>query len=157
MSASTESRDMQITVTFADEAYDTLRGLAQSTGRSVDDLLSEALALEQKLVDVRQAGGRVIVERSTSGPRVVTFAQPDVTGDVIAQALALSRQCAARDTLLAAAREVARALRRNPDGHVYLVSRGDGSVKRRLGALLDAAEALDEANGEVRDGCDGDR
>ena len=52
-----------LTVTFSDEAYETLSELMRRTGRSADDLLSEALALEKKAIETKQAGGRLLVER----------------------------------------------------------------------------------------------
>jgi hypothetical protein len=52
-----------LTVTFADEAYETLAALMRRTGRSADDLLAEALALERKAVEAKQSGGRLLIER----------------------------------------------------------------------------------------------
>jgi hypothetical protein len=52
-----------LTVTFSDEAYETLRELMERTGRTADEVLSEALALERKAIEAKQSGGRVLIER----------------------------------------------------------------------------------------------
>ena len=58
-----------LTVTFADEAYETLSELMRRTGRSADDLLSEALALEKKAIETKQAGGACSLSVKVAGAR----------------------------------------------------------------------------------------
>lgn len=58
-----KGRAESLKVIFSDEAYETLQELMRLTGRDAGDLLSEALALEKKAIEVRREGGRVLVER----------------------------------------------------------------------------------------------
>ena len=61
--STTNGKVTALTVTFSDEAYEMLRELMDRTGRTPEDLLSEALALEKKAIETKQSGGRVLVER----------------------------------------------------------------------------------------------
>lgn len=55
--------EREVRVTFAASVYDALHGLARRRGRSVPEVLRDAVAMEQWLEEVGARGGRLLVER----------------------------------------------------------------------------------------------
>jgi predicted CopG family antitoxin len=53
----------RVNVNFSDDAYRQLTELAQRKGKTVSDLLRDAIALERWFDDTRREGSRVLVER----------------------------------------------------------------------------------------------
>ena len=53
----------RVNVNFSEDAYRKLTELAQRKGRSVSDVLRDAIALEQWFDEAKQSGSRVLVER----------------------------------------------------------------------------------------------
>jgi hypothetical protein len=53
----------RVNVNFSEEAYDELTDLAQRRGKTVSDLLRDAIALERWFDETKRDGGRVLVER----------------------------------------------------------------------------------------------
>jgi hypothetical protein len=61
----------RFSVSFSDEAYETLEDLAERKGISKVDVLRDSLALEKWLDETRRDGGRILVERQNgSGTEV---------------------------------------------------------------------------------------
>lgn len=54
----------QASVNLSDRAYDELEKLAHDAGKSVPELLVNAIALEKWFTESRQRGERVLVERN---------------------------------------------------------------------------------------------
>jgi hypothetical protein len=53
----------RVNVNFSDQAYQTLERLARSTGKSMSDVLRDAIALKVWFEQTRAEGGHVLVER----------------------------------------------------------------------------------------------
>ncbi len=53
----------RVNVYFSDEAYEALNEIAHRKGKSISDVLRDALALEKWYEDTKQEGARVLVER----------------------------------------------------------------------------------------------
>ena len=53
----------RVNVNFSEEAYGELTELAQRKGKTVSDLLRDAIALERWFDETRREGSRVLVER----------------------------------------------------------------------------------------------
>jgi hypothetical protein len=53
----------RINVNFSDVAYTTLKTLARDQGKSMSEVLRDAIALEKWFQGVHSRGGRVLVER----------------------------------------------------------------------------------------------
>lgn len=53
----------RMNVAFSENAYQTLTELAQTTGKSMADVLRDAIALEKWVQDEHRKGGRVLIER----------------------------------------------------------------------------------------------
>lgn len=59
-----EKRVHRINVNFSPEIYSALEALASSTGKSMADVLRDAIGLEKYVHDTRREGGKVYVERA---------------------------------------------------------------------------------------------
>jgi predicted CopG family antitoxin len=53
----------RVNVSFSDEVYDELTRLARERGKSLSDVLRDAVSLEKYVADTRRDGGRLLVER----------------------------------------------------------------------------------------------
>lgn len=53
----------RVNVNFSEDAYEELTELAQRKGKTLSDLLRDAIALERWFDDAKQEGSRVLVER----------------------------------------------------------------------------------------------
>lgn len=53
----------RVNVNFSEEAYDELTELAQRKGKTLSDLLRDAIALERWFDETKREGSRVLVER----------------------------------------------------------------------------------------------
>ena len=58
-------------VTFSDSAWTTLESLAERKGKTISQVLRDAIALEKWFQDVLDTGGRVLVESSMGVVREV--------------------------------------------------------------------------------------
>jgi hypothetical protein len=57
-------RTHRINVNFSDAAYSTLETLARDQGKSMSEILRDAIALEKWFHGVYERGGRVLVEEN---------------------------------------------------------------------------------------------
>lgn len=57
-----KSAEGSVEVAFSAEVYGMLEEIAQKTGKSVPDVIKEAIGLEREYVRTHEEGGRVIVE-----------------------------------------------------------------------------------------------
>src|SRR5439155_14560433 len=64
-------RVRRVNVNFSDKAYVTLERLAHQTGKSMSDVLRDAIALKDWFEQTRAEGGHVLVERSDGKVREV--------------------------------------------------------------------------------------
>ena len=55
--------ERQVTVVFSQNAYEVLEELARCKGKSITDVLRDAIALEKLFEDTRADGGHVLLER----------------------------------------------------------------------------------------------
>ena len=53
----------RVNVNFSPQAYSALEQLARQKGKTMSEVLRDAIALEQWFETTRQEGGRVLVER----------------------------------------------------------------------------------------------
>ncbi len=53
----------RVHVNFTGEAYETLEQLAASRGKTISDVLRDAVTLERWLEENRRAGARILIER----------------------------------------------------------------------------------------------
>jgi hypothetical protein len=65
------TRTRRVNVNFSDQAYQTLERLARSTGKSMSDVLREAIALKVWFEETRAQGAHVLVERPNGKVREV--------------------------------------------------------------------------------------
>lgn len=61
----------RVNVYFSDDAYESLTEIAQRKGKSISDVLRDALALEKWYEDTKEEGGRVLVERDNGQLREI--------------------------------------------------------------------------------------
>ncbi len=54
----------RVNVNFSGEAYEALTQLSKAKGKSMSDVLRDAIVLDQWLEEARREGGRVLVERN---------------------------------------------------------------------------------------------
>lgn len=52
----------RVNVYFSDDAYEVLAEIAHRRGKSVSDVIRDAIALEKWYEDTKEEGGRVLVE-----------------------------------------------------------------------------------------------
>jgi hypothetical protein len=64
----------RVNVNFSDQAYETLERLAHQTGKSMSDVLRDAIALKAWFEQTRAEGGHVLVERPDGKVREVISA-----------------------------------------------------------------------------------
>jgi predicted DNA-binding protein len=62
----------RVNVNFSESAYKELTELAERKGKTVSDVLREAIALEQWFDETRREGSRVLVERDGNMREIVT-------------------------------------------------------------------------------------
>lgn len=60
---STITTTRRVNVNFTGDAYEVLEQLAASRGKSISDVLRDAVALERWIEENRQAGARILIER----------------------------------------------------------------------------------------------
>ncbi len=53
----------RVNVNFSDDAYEELSELAQRKGKTISDLLRDAIALERWFEETNREGSRVLVEK----------------------------------------------------------------------------------------------
>jgi predicted transcriptional regulator len=58
-----ERATQEISVRFSDDAYQQLEEIAERTGKSIPEILRDAIALEKWYEDAIRGGARVLVER----------------------------------------------------------------------------------------------
>jgi len=56
--------ERQVTVVFSQNAYEVLEELARRKGKSISEILRDAIALEKLFEDTRSEGGHVLLERA---------------------------------------------------------------------------------------------
>lgn len=66
-----EPKVHRVTVNFSEGAYRTLDELARKQGRTKAEVLRNAIALERWVHEVREDGGRLLVERADGSLREV--------------------------------------------------------------------------------------
>ncbi len=64
-------RVRRVNVNFSDQAYETLEELARRSGKSMSDVLREAIALKAWFDRERAEGGRILVERPNGQVREI--------------------------------------------------------------------------------------
>jgi predicted transcriptional regulator len=64
-------RTHRVNVNFSDDAYKALKEIASSRGKTISEVLRDAIALEQWYEETKREGGRVIVERQDGREREV--------------------------------------------------------------------------------------
>ena len=52
----------RVNVNFSDDAYEALKEIARRKGKSISEVIRDAIALEKWYEDTKREGGRVIVE-----------------------------------------------------------------------------------------------
>ncbi len=52
----------RVNVNFSDDGYEALKEIARSRGKSISEVLRDAIALEKWYEETKREGGRVIVE-----------------------------------------------------------------------------------------------
>lgn len=62
----------RVNVNFSDQAYRTLENLASSSGKSMSEVLREAIALKQWFDETRAQGGRILTERNGATREVIS-------------------------------------------------------------------------------------
>jgi hypothetical protein len=61
-SRSSTSASRRLNVVFSEAAYDALKELADQSGKTISDVVRDAIALQRWFNDVRKGGDRVLVE-----------------------------------------------------------------------------------------------
>jgi len=67
------AKSHRFNVNFSEGAYRDLNALAERRGKTMSEVLHDALWLEGKLDSVRREGGKVLVERPDGSVREVDF------------------------------------------------------------------------------------
>ena len=62
-----------VNVNFSDSAYQALEELARRKGKTIGEVLRDAIALEKWFADVRQQGGSILVEQNGKVREVLPF------------------------------------------------------------------------------------
>jgi len=52
----------RLNVVFSESAYNTLKDLANQSGKTISEVVRDAIALQKWFIDTRRAGGRILVE-----------------------------------------------------------------------------------------------
>ncbi len=58
-----EASSRKVNVNFSPSAYATLEKLAETKGKTMSEVLRDAIALEKWFADTTKEGGRILVER----------------------------------------------------------------------------------------------
>jgi hypothetical protein len=61
----------RVNVNFSESAYETLEELAQRKGKSMSEILRDAIALEKWFDDTYREGGRFLVDRNGETKEVI--------------------------------------------------------------------------------------
>lgn len=61
----------RVNVNFSESAYQTLENLAERKGKSMSEVLRDAIALEKWFQDTNDDGGRVVVEQDGRAREVI--------------------------------------------------------------------------------------
>lgn len=61
----------RVNVNFSEDAYETLKEIARSRGKTISEVLRDAIALERWYEDTKREGGRVVVELQDGRAREV--------------------------------------------------------------------------------------
>jgi metal-responsive CopG/Arc/MetJ family transcriptional regulator len=61
----------RVNVNFSQNAYDTLEALAERKGKSMSDIVRDAIALEKWFDETYREGGRLLVERDGETREIV--------------------------------------------------------------------------------------
>jgi predicted CopG family antitoxin len=59
----------RVNVYFSDEIYSELARIAKERGKTLSDVLRDAVTLEKYVADAKREGGRVLVEKSDGETR----------------------------------------------------------------------------------------
>jgi metal-responsive CopG/Arc/MetJ family transcriptional regulator len=65
------AKSHRVNVNFSEGAYKTLDELARRKGKSMSEVLRDAISLEKWFEDTREEGGRVLVERDGEAREVI--------------------------------------------------------------------------------------
>jgi hypothetical protein len=52
----------RLNVVFSESAYNTIKDLADQSGKTISDVVRDAIALQKWFIEVRRKGGRILVE-----------------------------------------------------------------------------------------------
>jgi hypothetical protein len=58
-----KSAARRLNVVFSESAYNTLRDLAAESGKTISDVVRDAIALQKWFNDTRRDGGHILVEK----------------------------------------------------------------------------------------------
>jgi predicted DNA-binding protein len=61
----------RVNVNFSESAYETLDELARRRGKTMSEVLRDAISLEKWFEDTRDEGGRVLVERDGEAREII--------------------------------------------------------------------------------------
>jgi len=61
----------RVNVNFTENAYETLDELARERGKSMSEVLRDAISLEKWFEETRREGGRVLVERDGEAREII--------------------------------------------------------------------------------------
>lgn len=56
------SKSRRLNVVFSEPAYNTLKEMAEQSGKSISEVVRDAIALQKWFTDTRRGGGRILVE-----------------------------------------------------------------------------------------------
>jgi len=56
------SKSRRLNVVFAEPAYNTLKEMAEQSGKTISEIVRDAIALQKWFTDTRRGGGRILVE-----------------------------------------------------------------------------------------------
>ena len=62
----------RLNINLSDKAFQELEDMAEKGGKSLSEVIRDALALEHWFDDTRESGGRVLVERNGKAREIVT-------------------------------------------------------------------------------------
>jgi predicted DNA-binding protein len=61
----------RVNVNFSESAYETLDELARRRGKTMSEVLRDAISLEKWFEDTRSEGGRVLIERDGEAREII--------------------------------------------------------------------------------------
>jgi metal-responsive CopG/Arc/MetJ family transcriptional regulator len=65
------ARTHRVNVNFSESAYQALEDLAERKGKSMSEVLRDAIALEKWFQDTNEEGGKVVVEKDGRAREVI--------------------------------------------------------------------------------------